>query len=188
MAFCHTAPGSKPLQRRTFAEASLAPLPAAVALGHASVPVHTCKSTEHSHHASRLTCRLDTRGINASRVSASKPHASAAFWSQSAKLRQDCACRIQNIFRVPIRLLQQSHSYGLAHVHGDDEAATAAGEAGHSTHLSTGRLCQCRIVALLHVLEPECIENRSAVRRPQQLYCFRAICNPLSTAQNWSTA
>jgi len=46
MAFCHTAPGSKPLQRRTPAEASLAPVPAAVALGHASLPVHTCKSRE----------------------------------------------------------------------------------------------------------------------------------------------
>ena len=44
IALFHTAPCSEPRQRRILASASLVPAPAAVALGHPSVPVHTCSS------------------------------------------------------------------------------------------------------------------------------------------------
>ena len=46
MAFCHTAPGTEPLHRRTLAEASLRPPPAGAALGQASLPAHTCSTPE----------------------------------------------------------------------------------------------------------------------------------------------
>ena len=172
MAFCHTAPGSEPLQRRTLVEASLTPLLAAVALGHASFPVQTCRSPERVQRASLAIGLAGHHGRAFQPVSVyERSLVTQCKLNPLLRMRQtehvgleQYACRSSRIpISVPCVEMANCHSLQISCA---------------LPHLSTGRLHSCRIVGLLHVLKPESVEDGSTVRRPRQLHRLRAVCVP----------